>query len=463
MTSMMQDSSRYYDFGQKVITIIRTSSTPQTMLLGIARLLGQEFRADVCLLVAGIRSLESPHAALWSQDRILGISPSIAERFFLHPFVKETLSRTKPLGVEDLHETACEFLESLPEAEMSVSALLAITTYFQGRANGIMMVGYSQPHQWTNEENELLQVAAELGAIAYALAQFQKRTSPLANGTKALPLNKSPLFKRWYEATHQQLEQQRQLNELKDEIITAISDRARNPLASMKLAIRMLREEQLPPGVKEKRLDILEQEWSRLNDLINNIVTFKQLESHELTVTPQPVHLKPLINELTQFFQFQWQEDKRKRLTLTVNPDTSVDWETASNSVFDLHTDPQHLRRILLELLTNAGSFSLPDTAVVLTIRKETIAADPAIAITVTNSGRQISTEEREYIFEPFRRGKGVIQQSIAGTGLGLSLVKGLAELLNGTIELESKPTDDPEVFRHSFTLTLHQSPRQEA
>ncbi|NJM88767.1 MAG: HAMP domain-containing histidine kinase [Hydrococcus sp. RU_2_2] len=340
----------------------------------------------------------------------------------------------------------------MPSGQRQGRSLLGITTYFQNNANGIIMVGYLQPHQSTKQECEWLQAASEVSAIAFYMAQLETVTKvnfdreSAFNLTKGSPFESSQLFKKWYDMTHQQLEQQRQLNQIKDEIITAISDRARNPLSSMKMAMEMLsteRSRSLPPESQAKYWDILKQEWQRLNDLIDNIVTLKRLETHEVSSNPEPIALQPLVDELAKSFQQQWQSDKRKQLAIAI--------QVEANSPLMIRSDLQHLRSILNELLTNAGNYSKPGTTVTISVTQQ----KEQVAIAVTNLGLAISKQEQTYIFESFRRGESAIEQSIPGVGLGLSLVKKLVELLNGRIGVVSTSTEDPKTYINSFTLTL--------
>jgi signal transduction histidine kinase len=459
----------------QLMKLIQSSISARSLLSEMARTVGQTFGADVCLLVASTCARPKIQTGFWDGKDSSALPFEITKQFFSHPPIADILTRTEPLEIADLQIAQSSatngtnvalppLLVSAVQAQdramatwlenMPLRALLGITTYFQENANGIIMVGYLQPHQWTAKEHEWLQVAAEVGAIAYHIAQLEKVTKinltkdSLGGTSKAFPLESNQLFKKWYDLTHQQLEQQRHLNQLQDEIITAISDRARNPLASMKLAMEMLsqdRSQPLPPESETRYWEILKQEWQRLNDLINNIVTLKKLESHEVTFNPETIALKAPLEELVRSFQEQWQEDKRKQLTIAIAPQSDLS--------LTAYADLQHLQSILSELLTNAGNFSLPGTTVSLSVREE----EGQVAIGVTNISRGISAQERVYIFEPFRRGEGAIEQSIPGVGLGLSLVKKLVELLNGKIEVASRPTDDLDTHVTSFTLTLPQ------
>jgi signal transduction histidine kinase len=150
-----------------------------------------------------------------------------------------------------------------------------------------------------------------------------------------------------------------------------------------------------------------------------------------------------LIDELAQSFTEKWSD---KRLALTVdNPAHSL----------MLNTDADSLNRILMELLTNAGKYSNPNTTVHLKVTHQVQPTLNQVVLTLTNTGRGISPTDLTHIFDKFRRGEGVTQQAVQGTGLGLALVKCLVEHLNGTIDVESRPSKTSQTSLISFTLTL--------
>lgn len=439
----MSHSIESNQLAYELLSLMRTSPTTRSMLSRMSQTLGLTFQADFCLLVASTGIRPKVQMGFWDRKDSTELPFEINRQFFISSAIAEILTTTEPLTIVD---SEASWLEA-----MSMRSLFGITTYFQNNANGIIMVGYLQPHQSTIQEHEWLQAASEVGAIAFYMAQLETVTKvnfdreSAFNLTKGSSFESNQLFKKWYDMTHQQLEQQRQLNQMKDEIITALSDRARNPLSSMKMAMEMLsteRSRSLPPESQARYWDILKQEWQRLNDLINNIVTLKRLETHEVGYNPEQIVLKPFVDEIAQSFQQQWQSDKRKQLAIAIQE---------SNSPLTLRSDPQHLKSILSELLTNAGNFSKPGTTVSISMTQN----DTNVAIAVTNFGLPISEQEQTYIFESFRRGEGAIEQSVPGVGLGLSLAKKLVELLNGKIEVASIPTEEPKTSKNSFILTL--------
>jgi signal transduction histidine kinase len=210
----------------------------------------------------------------------------------------------------------------------------------------------------------------------------------------------------------------------------------------MKMAIKMLRQPDLPEAMRERYLNILEQEWNREYNLIKDLLTLQQLESGELTVCPQQLNLEEVINQLAQSFRERWQTDKG--LTLETE---------LSESPLAIYIDPESLHNILNELLLNAGKYSEPDTIVRLSASRRRTFTGNEVTMIISNYGTGISEEELPNIFDKFRRGKGVTDRAVPGTGLGLALVKYLVEHLNGTIEVASELLEEEKVYLTTFTL----------
>lgn len=104
------------------------------------------------------------------------------------------------------------------------------------------------------------------------------------------------------------------------------------------------------------------------------------------------------------------------------------------NDVYALG-DKDKITQVLINLLTNAISYSSPSSEVVLTIKNET---DGQI-ISVKDNGIGISEEEHARIFERFYRVDKARSRDSGGTGLGLSITKHIIEAHNGVIKVESK------------------------
>ena len=248
------------------------------------------------------------------------------------------------------------------------------------------------------------------------------------------------------EKMRQQIEQLQKLNELKDDFLSSMSHELKTPLTSMKMAIKMLRQTEISPQMRDKYLNILEQEWNREYNLIKDLLTLQQVESGEFAFSPQELNLQQIIGELTQDFNAKWQLNKGLKLKTTI-----------ADSALNLYTDPESIEHILSELLLNAGKYSDAETTVELVASSQTNFKGKEIAITISNYGAGIAAEELPHIFDKFRRGKGVTDRAVPGTGLGLALVKHLVDLLNGKIQVTSEPVPESDVFITTFTLKIPQ------
>jgi signal transduction histidine kinase len=324
----------------------------------------------------------------------------------------------------------------------------------QGRILGFIVLQHFSPHPWQPEELELVELVGAQVSTAIIQTQTLQQVQALVEDRTAQLQRSLDVQAKLYENIRRQVEQLRLLNQVKDEFLSTVSHELRTPLTSMTLAIRMLREPNLPPERRAIYLDILDRQCSQETNLINDLLALQQLESLSDSIESEEVDLKALIQDLAQDFQQKW---VGKGLVLAV--------EIPGQSLC-LQTEPQSLRRILLELLTNAGKYSAAKSQVVLAVHFAT----GEIAISISNYGVGIASEELPHIFDKFRRGTGMTEKAIPGTGLGLALVKSLVKHLRGTItafssdpakNLELKNVEDAELCRTSFTLTLPLFPKQ--
>ncbi|WP_017305139.1 GAF domain-containing sensor histidine kinase [Spirulina subsalsa] len=259
-----------------------------------------------------------------------------------------------------------------------------------------------------------------------------------------------------YEKTRQQLAQLRELIELKDTFLDAVSHELRTPLTIMKVAIQMLRQADLPLPLQEKYLNVLDQEWQREHNLIQDLLALQRLESHQQEIRVQRLYLRDILNPLDEEFKETWAS---KKLKTEISYTTIPVVDESSNHPVLLYSDLESLQRILGELLTNAGKYSEKGTTVKIEVCQEVAATGDRIMIRVTNFGEAIAPEDQPHIFEKFTRGQGMTDNAVRGTGLGLALVKSLVEHLHGTIEVESHSGQDGDLGETCFTLTLPQFP----
>jgi len=308
---------------------------------------------------------------------------------------------------------------------------------------GFLVIQQDQPRLWQADDIDWIRgVATQLSELIYQHQNQQPEPSHL-NHHWIQPSPSLTVPAQLHQSIRQQVNQLQELNQLKEEFISTMNHELRTPLTAMSLAIRMLRQPKLPAKRRQKYLDILEQQCNQEIDLINDLLSLQQLESNPAYIQKQSIDVILLIQTLAQDFEQKWAS---KSLTLKL--------DCPLNSLM-VHTDPESLHRILLELLTNAGKYSYPNTIVSLKVEYHVHATVNRLVLTLTNIGDGILPTDIHYIFEKFRRGQGITKQAVPGTGLGLALVKCLVNHLHGTIEVASQPLDSSHQAMISFTVTL--------
>ncbi|MCY7368204.1 MAG: HAMP domain-containing histidine kinase [Chamaesiphon sp.] len=304
---------------------------------------------------------------------------------------------------------------------------------------GWLVLQHDRSRHWHPVELNLLQCQI------YQIALARIQSTSLKNARNAIASRTSQvqtslqLQAKLHDAGRKRMDKLRQANELKDEFINTIGHELRTPLTSMSLAIKMLRQNDVDPARREQYLDILDDQCQREIKLINDLLKFQQLAANQLEFHPQQVELNQFISEQATVVTDRWSDNKGLELSLHL-PSLSP----------QIETDADALKHIVEELLVNAGKFALPKTMIELWL---TIKSDRAI-LKISNLSKPISAEDLPYLFERFRRGSGTTQQAIAGTGLGLALVKSMVDHIQGKIVVTSEAVT-PSTAKISFTVTI--------
>jgi signal transduction histidine kinase len=371
------------------------------------------------------------------------------------PLFQQVLTSSEPLALSAYRppaDTRSEWSEALPSALFCLDrfpALLLIPLENQGTILGCLALQNHQPRNWTPEEISFVKlVAAQLSTAIIQVRTLQHVQTLVQERTAQLQRSLDVQAK-LYEKTRQQVEQLRRLHEEREEFLSTISHELRTPLTSMTLAIRMLRQADLSPERRIKYLDILEQQCVQETQLINDLLALRQLETSTTTAQLQRLDVRYLIRDIAQSIAENFAEQD---LNLTLNLPTKP---------LTLYTESDSLSRILTELLTNARKYSNAGTVVQLGAYADPTSQTDQVIITLQNVGAGILPDELPHIFDKFRRGQGVTQQAIQGTGLGLALVKRLVEHLGGTIEASSHPLEHSTSWQTCFVVRLPQQPEE--
>jgi signal transduction histidine kinase len=394
------------------------------------------------------RSVSAPesHLSLLNQSFWLSESDLCQQAYRNAP---EAIAIANRLASLD-DQASTQNLSILDQKMMPAVLLVPLVGAYSNTRSSLTVIGFLvfQHHQarlWNADELELVKWVSVQVSATIIQNQTLRQVQSLVEDRTAQLQRSLEIQAKLYEKTRQQMNQLQQLNLLKDEFLSSMSHELRTPLTTMSLAIRMLRHPQLPQERRDKYLEILEQECNKEIDLISDLLSLQRLESNQSQIQLQNIDLMLLIKDLTESFVEKW---STKRLNLMVE---------SSVKCLMLNTDPDSLNRILLELLTNAGKYSHPDTTISLQVDHQVQKSQNQVVITLKNTGSGISPSDLTQIFEKFHRGQGAMKKAVQGTGLGLALVKCLVQNLNGKIEVTSSPSTDSMTHLTTFTLTLPQ------
>jgi two-component system CheB/CheR fusion protein len=212
-------------------------------------------------------------------------------------------------------------------------------------------------------------------------------------------------------------------NEAKSRFLTAMSHDLRTPLNAiagytdlMELGIR-------GPVSDEQRADFsrIKRSTRHLLSLINDILNFAKLEAGHVDFRIEDVELDAIVAEVNEMLTPQFRQK-------------AIAVERVECSAL-VRADPDRLRQILVNLLTNASKFTPPGGRVMLTCT----AYDETVSVEVRDTGIGISPESLQRIFEPFVQvDRSLTSVDRDGVGLGLAISRDLARGMNGDLTVES-------------------------
>jgi len=222
-----------------------------------------------------------------------------------------------------------------------------------------------------------------------------------------------------------QLRRETELAALRTDFVSGVSHELRTPLAQIRMFAETLVLGRVRSEAERRRsLEIIDQEARRLTHLVENLLHFSRSERQALRVAPAPMLLAPMVRAVVESFS-PLADTRGVRLAMSL-AEGVVAW-----------VDEGALRQMLLNLLDNAVKYG-PDGQTV------TVGIDPAAGarahLWIQDQGPGIPAAERERIWEQFWRLERDRGSAVAGTGIGLSVVRELATLHGGRVWVEVAP-----------------------
>ncbi|WP_020602117.1 PAS domain-containing sensor histidine kinase [Spirosoma spitsbergense] len=237
--------------------------------------------------------------------------------------------------------------------------------------------------------------------------------------------------------TDQLLIRERELNELKSNFVTLASHEFRTPMGTILSSASLIgRYTGVDDGAKrERHVQQIKSAVNGLTELLNDFLSFSQMEKSPLYGRPHPLSIITFCEEVIDDLQ-----------TL-IKPGQHILYTHRSGEPAIL-LDGQMLKSILINLLVNASKYSANDKEIELTTRVE----GDQLWLTVRDEGIGIPDEDKDRLFINFFRARNA--NHVAGTGLGLYVVKRYVDLLGGKVTFTSQ-LDSGTAFTVQLPISL--------
>ena len=298
------------------------------------------------------------------------------------------INSRKPVYLPDARKSDTFEHMEMAEREGLVS-MLAVPLLAAQEVLGVLNVYTDAPHRFANEEIKLLSTLANYSAIAIQRARLHEQTVTV----------------------EEQLRQNERLSTL-GLPAAEFSHEIRNPLTVMKMLLHSLAKT-IPDGSQgQKDLGIIMQKVDQLNETTERVLRFSRSNEPKL----ENVDLNDVVNEVVLLTRHQFRQNRiQVESVLSVEPPIVAG-------------DRLQLEQAMLNLVLNASQALDQDRRIFLSTRVE----NGRCSVEVRDTGRGISMEKKEKLFQPFFSNK------TGGTGLGLPIVKKIIDHHGGEIHWES-------------------------
>ncbi len=222
-----------------------------------------------------------------------------------------------------------------------------------------------------------------------------------------------------------------QANQAKSEFLSRMSHELRTPLTAILGFTELLQMSEVGSEQRDVFVERTHRAGQHLLSLINDVLDISRVESGRLNISIEPVEVQPVVQEVLELVAPMAEAQQ-----IGIINDTGAVAAMA---------DMNRLRQVLLNVLSNAVKYNKPNGSVRISSR----VVEGDVLIEVADSGIGISRDDLPRLFQPFERLSAKTGE-VEGTGIGLALSRGLAELMGGSIWVTSEPGDGS-----VFTLRL--------
>jgi two-component system, OmpR family, sensor histidine kinase KdpD len=250
------------------------------------------------------------------------------------------------------------------------------------------------------------------GAIGFEGLPHLETVSPAFAVLATAALDRAHTFRR---ASHESAAAQAEV--FRTAILDALAHEFKTPLATILAVIGGIRESRRLEPEHQEMAGMIEAEILRLSRLTTRLLRTARLEREELKPQLKPLDIVPFVERVVH----RYMNHSRERRVVT----------TAYCASVEAPADRQLLELALTQLLDNACKYSLPASAITVSVQAE----EGFVTTSVRNEGTSVAPDEENRIFERFYRGARV-RNLVSGTGLGLYVARKIAAAHGGSLSL---------------------------
>jgi len=214
---------------------------------------------------------------------------------------------------------------------------------------------------------------------------------------------------------------ERNANRRKDEFIALLAHEIRNPLAPLRNGIEVLKSG--PQNESHRALEMMDRQVRHMVRLIDDLLDVSRISQGKLDLRLEKLDLREVLRQSVEAVRPAAQA---KRQVLAVSLPSAPLW---------VDGDPVRLTQVVMNLLNNAVKYSGEESGIWLTAERE----GHTHVVNVRDTGQGIATDMRPRIWDLFLQGGGRVERIEGGLGIGLTLVKRLVELHNGSVDVQSE------------------------
>ncbi|MBV1775762.1 response regulator [Burkholderiaceae bacterium DAT-1] len=220
----------------------------------------------------------------------------------------------------------------------------------------------------------------------------------------------------------------RQAAEAKSVFLANMSHEIRTPMNAI-LGLTRQAMEQIRDPALNALLSRIDRSGQLLIGIINDILDFSRIEAGRMPIESIPLSVEIVVRDVIELF-LHTADAKQLNVYVDIHPDVPL----------HILGDPLRIRQILNNLVGNAIKFTETGDICLRVFRSSLADGQAGLIFSVEDTGIGIAPSQIEHLFEPFTQADGSITRKHGGSGLGLSISRRLADLMGGSLTLQSEP-----------------------